>query len=167
MIFLIYLKKLIVEQYLRYIALNRGTGEGLTPEQVEKLEKIDDISSEFVQYNELKVIMVKAIALRNKGYFLYKNSKQGDIILDIMIVTELISTMGFPVLACIGLGMYISTRDKAMREDNEKDKERLYSEIIFNREVNNNLLETNKLLAKDIKLDLEIIRKHMEKMDNK
>ena len=77
-------------------------------------------------------------------------------------VVEVINNIGFPIAMCIGLGYYISTRDKAMREDNEKDKERLYEEIKFNRETSQTLLECNKLLAQDIKLDLEKISKNLE-----
>lgn len=73
-------------------------------------------------------------------------------------IANLIATLGFPIVCCIGLGLYINQRDKAFREDNEKDKDRLYSEISYNREVNKELLEVNRMLAKDVKGDLEEIK---------
>ena len=47
-----------VEQYLRYIALNRGTGEGLTEDQKDKLNKIDSISSELETLKSLKTLNI-------------------------------------------------------------------------------------------------------------
>lgn len=76
-------------------------------------------------------------------------------------ISNLITSLGFPIVACLGLGIYINKRDAAFREDNIKDKDRLYSEIAFNREVNKELLETNKLLANDIKENLEYIKTNM------
>lgn len=73
-------------------------------------------------------------------------------------IANLITTLGFPIVCCVSLGLYINQRDKAFREDNEKDKERLYGEITHNREVNKELLEVNRMLAKDVKGDLEEIK---------
>lgn len=82
-------------------------------------------------------------------------------------IANLISNLGFPIACVVGLGVYIFNRDKAMREDNEKDKERLYEEIKNNREVNKVLLETNQMLVKDVKLDLERISGLLEKSNTK
>ena len=82
-------------------------------------------------------------------------------------IANLISNLGFPIACVVGLGVYIYSRDKAMREDNEKDKERLYEEIKNNREVNKVLLETNQMLVKDVKLDLERISGLLEKSNTK
>lgn len=82
-------------------------------------------------------------------------------------ISNLIATLGFPIVACIGLGLYINSRDKAFREDNIADKDRLYSEIAHNREVNKELLESNKLLAKDIKSDITDIKEEIQKLATK
>lgn len=82
-------------------------------------------------------------------------------------ISNLIANLGFPIACVVGLGAYIYNRDKAMREDNEKDKERLYEEIKNNREVNKVLLETNQMLVKDVKLDLERISCILEKNNAK
>ena len=79
-------------------------------------------------------------------------------------IYNLVATLGFPIVACVGLGLYISSRDKAIREDNIADKDRLYAEISHNREVTKELLETNKLLAKDIKSDVEDIKTELVKI---
>ena len=79
-------------------------------------------------------------------------------------ISNLVATLGFPIVACVGLGLYISSRDKAIREDNIADKDRLYAEITHNREVTKELLETNKLLAKDIKSDVEDIKTELVKI---
>ena len=79
-------------------------------------------------------------------------------------ISNLVATLGFPSVACVGLGLYLSSRDKAIREDNIADKDRLYAEISHNREVTKELLETNKLLAKDIKSDVEDIKTELVKI---
>lgn len=76
---------------------------------------------------------------------------------------EMISTVGFSVIACIGLAYYITKLIKAIMEDSAKDKERLYEEIRFNRETNQALLESNKMLIQDINIKLEKIEKSLEK----
>ena len=83
--------------------------------------------------------------------------------MEVTFLNELIASFGFPTMCVIGLAFYINDRDKAIREDNEKDKERLYEEIKFNRESNHALLESNKMLIQDINIKLEKIEKSLEK----
>lgn len=78
-------------------------------------------------------------------------------------IIELISTVGFSVIACIGLAYYVTKLIKAIMEDSAKDKERLYEEIRFNRETNQALLESNKMLIQDINIKLEKIERSLEK----
>lgn len=78
-------------------------------------------------------------------------------------IIELIGTVGFSVIACIGLAYYITKLIKAIMEDSTKDKERLYEEIRFNRETNQALLESNKMLIQDINIKLEKIEKSLGK----
>lgn len=73
-----------------------------------------------------------------------------------------INSVGFPIAACLALGIYINQKDKATREDNQKDKELLMDEIKYNREVNAQLLETNKLLTSSIKIDLSEIKQEIK-----
>lgn len=74
------------------------------------------------------------------------------------MVEGLITTIGFPIVACLGLGLYIYWNEKKSTEREDKREEKLYEEIRYNREVNKELLETNKLLAKDIKSELTDIK---------
>lgn len=78
-------------------------------------------------------------------------------------IIELISTVGFSVIGCIGLAYYVTKLIKAIMEDSAKDKEKLYEEIKFNRETNQALLESNKLLIQDVNIKLEKIEKSLEK----
>ncbi|CAM2827892.1 hypothetical protein HAHI6034_04940 [Hathewaya histolytica] len=84
-------------------------------------------------------------------------------------ITDIISTVGFPIACTLGLGWFVyilfgkmmeSNREdkEKMYEVNKEDKERLYKEISYNREVNQELLETNRILATDIKKDVEDIK---------
>lgn len=78
---------------------------------------------------------------------------------------DIISSVGFPIGACLALGAYITQKDKSTAEDNRQDKEMLMEEIKYNREVNASLLETNKLLAKDLKQDLMDIKQGIKSLD--
>lgn len=75
-----------------------------------------------------------------------------------MEIIEVISSVGFPIGACLALGIYITKKDEATRQDHAKDKEMLMEEIRYNRSVNSTLLETNKMLANDLKSDLRDIK---------
>ena len=49
-----------------------------------------------------------------------------------MMMNELaqaITTLGFPIVCCLGLGYYISTTTKLNREDNNKREERMFSQL--------------------------------------
>lgn len=70
----------------------------------------------------------------------------------------IVNSVGFPIASCIVLGVYVNQKDKASREDNTRDKELLMDEIKYNREVNAQLLETNKMLTASIKDDLSEIK---------
>ncbi len=106
-----------------------------------------------------------------------------------MDFTTLIQDIGFPISCVLALGWYITKKDAAEKEEREKererereerakereedkqDKERLLNEIAYNREVNGQLLktnqevsETNKLLAKDFTEKFDSMDKKMDKM---
>lgn len=40
-----------------------------------------------------------------------------------------ISTIGFPIAACVGLGCFIKSTMDAQRKDNRDDKERMYAQL--------------------------------------
>lgn len=79
-------------------------------------------------------------------------------------ISNLITQLGFPIVACVGLGVFVKQQINANREDNQKREDKLYEEIKYNREVNKTVLETNKTLANDInnKLDKLIKDKEVE-----
>lgn len=80
-----------------------------------------------------------------------------------MDINTIIESLGFPISCVLALGWYINKKDKdekeerlREREDDKQDKERLFQEISYNREVNSQLLktnqevsETNRILVKD------------------
>lgn len=79
-------------------------------------------------------------------------------------ISTLITQLGFPIVCCIGMYLYIDRKDKANREDTIKREERMFEEIKYTREVNVKVLETNKTLANDInnKLDKLINQKEVK-----
>lgn len=95
-----------------------------------------------------------------------------------MDFTTLIQDIGFPISCVLALGWYINKKDAAEkeerqreREDDKQDKERLFQEISYNREVNGQLLktnqevsETNKLLAKDFTEKFDSMDKKMDRI---
>lgn len=83
--------------------------------------------------------------------------------MDIGIVESLIASVGFPTAVCITLGIYIWWNEKRTTEREDKREEKLFEEIKYNRSVNAELLETNKLLAKDIKNELTDIKAIVKK----
>lgn len=44
-------------------------------------------------------------------------------------IVNLISTVGFPIVACLGLGYFIKATMDAQREDTRADKERMYQQL--------------------------------------
>lgn len=80
-----------------------------------------------------------------------------------MDINTIIESLGFPISCVLALGWYINKKDQdekeeriREREDDKQDKERLFQEISYNREVNSKLLktnqevsETNRILVKD------------------
>ena len=104
--------------------------------------------------------------------------------MDIKAITEIVSTVGFPIACCVCMAWFIFHIYKNMVEENEKNMEkvqarckeredRLYDEIAKNREVNSKALETIKLYAErlmhiensveHIQNDVIVIKDRLEK----
>lgn len=95
-----------------------------------------------------------------------------------MDFTTLIQDIGFPISCVLALGWYINKKDQDAKEerirekeDDKQDKERLFQEISYNREVNGQLLktnqevsETNRLLVKDFTDKVESIDTKVDKI---
>lgn len=95
-----------------------------------------------------------------------------------MDFATLIQDIGFPISCVLALGWYINKKDAAEkeerqreREDDKQDKERLFQEISYNREVNAKLLqtnqevsETNKVLVKDFTEKFDTVDKKVDKI---
>lgn len=95
-----------------------------------------------------------------------------------MDFTTLIQDIGFPISCVLALGWYINKKDatekeerQREREDDKQDKERLFQEISYNREVNAKLLqtnqevsETNKVLVKDFTEKFDTVDKKVDKI---
>lgn len=80
------------------------------------------------------------------------------------LISQAIATLGFPIACCGALGYYIKKRDDQFSDDRKNEREILLSEIKFNREVNTELLATNRLLAGDIKTELCDIKEEIQKI---
>ncbi len=68
---------------------------------------------------------------------------------------QLIASLGFPIACCCALGIYVTTQNKQMREDNKEDKEMWMQELQYSREVNSKLLASNEIMAKEISTKLD------------
>lgn len=94
-------------------------------------------------------------------------SRQGDRYMDTNIIKETIANVGFPASCVLALGWYIQKRDKQQTEERKEERQILLDEIEFNRQVNNELLNTNKILASDIKIELQDIKNEIKHISDK
>lgn len=95
-----------------------------------------------------------------------------------MDINALIESLGFPIACVLALGWYINKKDQDSKEDrirekedDKQDKERLFKEITYNRDVNEKLLktnqevsETNRLLVKDFTDKVDSIDAKVDKI---
>lgn len=95
-----------------------------------------------------------------------------------MNINSLIESLGFPIACVLALGWYINKKDQDAkeertreREDDKQDKERLFQEITYNRDVNKTLLktnqevsETNRILVKDFTDKVDSIDTKVDKL---
>lgn len=58
--------------------------------------------------------------------------------MDFSFLNDLITGLGFPIVAVIGMSYFL----KAMYADQQKDKEKLYTELAECRQVNHKAIET-------------------------
>ena len=79
-------------------------------------------------------------------------------------IAKATATFGFPSVCCFGLAMYIKKRDDQQAEDRKAERETLLDEIKYNREVNTELLATNRILAGDIKEELKDIKSEIQNL---
>lgn len=77
---------------------------------------------------------------------------------------QLITNLGFPITMAILLAVYLrelmNTIIEQIKSDNNSDRDLLLRTIEYNRKVNQELLDTNKLLAQDLSSKID-------KIDNK
>lgn len=99
--------------------------------------------------------------------------------MDTNTVTTLITSLGFPIVCCLGMGYFIFTIYKNTTKENKENmeavqarckdrEEKLYEEIKANREVNAQAIATIALYAErldaiqhdisDIKTDITVIK---------
>lgn len=95
-----------------------------------------------------------------------------------MDINTLIESLGFPISCVLALGWYINRKDQdekeerlREREDDKQDKERLFQEITYSRDVNEKLLkanqevsETNRVLVKDFTYKVDSIDTKVDKI---
>lgn len=79
-------------------------------------------------------------------------------------IEQMISNLGFPIVIAVLLMMYVKEFTNELLEqiksDNNSDRDLLLRTIEYNRKVNQELLDTNKLLAQDLSSKID-------KIDNK
>lgn len=82
-------------------------------------------------------------------------------------IERIITNLGFPIAMCVAIIWYIKDfiahTIEQIRLDTKEDKQILLDEIKHNRKVNEKLLMTNELLAKEITVKIDKIG---EKIDN-
>lgn len=78
------------------------------------------------------------------------------------IVTSAITSLGFPIVACSALGVYIKKRDEQQIEDRISERKLLLEQIEYNRSVNAEILATNRILAGEIKVELQDIKNEIQ-----
>ena len=82
-------------------------------------------------------------------------------------IERIITNLGFPIAMCVAIIWYIKDFNaqtiEQIRLDTKEDKQILLDEIKHNRKVNEKLLMTNELLAKEITVKIDKIG---EKIDN-
>lgn len=88
-----------------------------------------------------------------------------------MEIVKLIETVGFPIVAVLGMAyffkeMIVKFFDNVMTGMKE-DKEALKEELKFNRNVANELLNTNKLLAQDLTKSVVEVKNDIEDINHK
>lgn len=90
--------------------------------------------------------------------------------MDFNIISEAISTLGFPIVMVGAFGWYINKKDKEksvidteIRERSNRERDLLIESIEKNRLVNEKLLQTNKELAESNRL---LINEFSSKINN-
>lgn len=81
--------------------------------------------------------------------------------MDLNIIQQVITTLGFPIFCVIAMGWFISKLWNKSQEQNEKREEKLYEVIGKAQTQNEQLSKTNAEFVKvldDYKLDLETIK---------
>lgn len=81
--------------------------------------------------------------------------------MDLNIIQQVITTLGFPIFCVIAMGWFISKLWNKSQEQNEKREEKLYEVIDKAQTQNEQLSKTNAEFVKvldDYKLDLETIK---------
>lgn len=83
-------------------------------------------------------------------------------------IERIITNLGFPVAMCIAIIWYIKdfidNTIEQIRLDTKEDKQILLDEIKHNRKVNEKLLMTNELLAKEITVKIDKIGEKIDKL---
>ena len=86
-------------------------------------------------------------------------------------IVSLIESVGFPMVVAVGLGFFIKDFIikviSDIQQDAKEDRRLMEDELKFNRHVSGELLETNKLLAKDLTEKLEGVNDKLDILINK
>ncbi|GAA0703207.1 hypothetical protein GCM10008904_10090 [Paraclostridium ghonii] len=82
-------------------------------------------------------------------------------------IERIVTNLGFPIAMCIAIIWYIKdfidNTIEQIRLDTKEDKQILLDEIKHNRKVNEKLLMTNEVLAKEITVKIDKIGEKIDK----
>lgn len=84
--------------------------------------------------------------------------------MELNFIKDIVSTVGFPASCVFILAWYINIKDKQHIEERKEERQILLDEIHFNRQVNTELLNTNKILSSDIKVELQDIKSELQQI---
>ena len=68
---------------------------------------------------------------------------------------QMITSLGFPIVFCLGLAYYVKSLIDQMIREHKEDKEMWAQELQRSMEVNCKLLASNEILIKEISLKLD------------
>lgn len=85
--------------------------------------------------------------------------------MDFSMLNELIGSVGFPIASVGVLAWYIKYTNDQTHNERKEERDALLNEVKYNREVNTELLATNRILAADIKIELTDIKNELKNLN--
>ncbi|AFS78517.1 putative membrane protein [Gottschalkia acidurici 9a] len=84
-----------------------------------------------------------------------------------MDITNMVATLGFPIVACVGLGLFINKIITKAMDSTEERESRILTELSKVNDTNDNLVQTNEEIVKTNSILVQEIRTEMSGIGNK